>query len=130
LNSCLCFEPVHCSGDAEDPHEGAGGLFVSSGDGTPFFQPRPQAFDAVAIVVDPGRTGDGRFIPFGRNGWSGAKRPDEFAKGVRSIAAVELRRLFPGISDNAKARECTRTIAGWQPLPVKPVKKPTVRPRG
>ncbi len=33
-------------------------------------------------------------------------------------AAVELRRLFPGITDNAEARECVRTIAGWKPLPV------------
>jgi hypothetical protein len=28
-------------------------------------------------------------------------------------AAIELRRRFPGISDNTKARECARTIAGW-----------------
>ena len=34
-------------------------------------------------------------------------------------AAAELRRLFPGITDNAKARECARTIAGWKPLPVR-----------
>jgi hypothetical protein len=27
-------------------------------------------------------------------------------------AAVELPRRFPGITDNAKARECVRTIAG------------------
>ena len=26
-------------------------------------------------------------------------------------AAVELRRLFPGVTDNAQARECARTIA-------------------
>jgi hypothetical protein len=32
-------------------------------------------------------------------------------------AAIELRRRFPGITDNAKARECARTIAGWKPLP-------------
>jgi hypothetical protein len=32
-------------------------------------------------------------------------------------AAIEVRRLFPGITDNAKARECARTIAGWKPLP-------------
>jgi hypothetical protein len=32
-------------------------------------------------------------------------------------AAIELRRLFPGITDNAKAREHVRTIAGWKPLP-------------
>jgi hypothetical protein len=40
-------------------------------------------------------------------------------------AAVELRRLFPGVTDNAQARECVRTIAGWQPLrPVKRMPKP------
>ena len=33
-------------------------------------------------------------------------------------AAVELRRLFPGITDTAQARACARTIAGWKPLPV------------
>ncbi len=44
-------------------------------------------------------------------------------------AAIELRRLFPGIIDNAKARAHARTIAGWQPLP-KPVARVTrLRPR-
>ena len=39
--------------------------------------------------------------------------------------AVELRRLFPGIADNAQARECARTIAGWKPLrPMKRMPKP------
>ena len=33
-------------------------------------------------------------------------------------AAIELRRRFPGITDNAKARACARTIAGWKPPPV------------
>ena len=42
-------------------------------------------------------------------------------------AAVELRRRFPGITDNAQARECARTIAGWKPLPA--VKKMTEPPR-
>jgi hypothetical protein len=32
-------------------------------------------------------------------------------------AAIELRRRFPGIIDNAKARECARSIAGWTPHP-------------
>jgi hypothetical protein len=32
-------------------------------------------------------------------------------------AAIELRQLFPGITDNAQARECARTIASWRPLP-------------
>jgi hypothetical protein len=33
-------------------------------------------------------------------------------------AAVELRRLFPAITDTVQARACARTIAGWKPLPV------------
>ena len=32
-------------------------------------------------------------------------------------ATVELRQLFPGITDNVQARECVRTIASWRPLP-------------
>jgi hypothetical protein len=40
-------------------------------------------------------------------------------------AAVELRRRFPDITDNAQARECARTIAGWKPLrAVKRMAKP------
>ena len=39
-------------------------------------------------------------------------------------AVVELRRHFPGIVDNENARLCVRTIAGWQPLPPPPPKKP------
>jgi hypothetical protein len=35
-------------------------------------------------------------------------------------AAVELRRRFPGIMDNAEARRCARTIAGWTPRPAPP----------
>jgi hypothetical protein len=38
-------------------------------------------------------------------------------------AAVELRRLYPGIADNAQAREYARTIAGWKPRPLRPVKR-------
>ena len=38
-------------------------------------------------------------------------------------AAVELRQRFPGITDNAQARACARTIAGWKPLPLRPVKR-------
>jgi hypothetical protein len=44
-------------------------------------------------------------------------------------AAVELRRRFPGITDNAQARECARTIAGWGPLPLRPVKQMPKLPR-
>ena len=38
-------------------------------------------------------------------------------------AAIEVRRLFPGITDNAKARAHAQTIAGWEPppTPISPV---------
>ena len=41
----------------------------------------------------------------------------------RDRAAAAL----PGITDNAQARECARTIAGWQPL--RPVKRMPKAPR-
>ena len=31
-------------------------------------------------------------------------------------AGIELRRLFPGIANGAKARELARVIAGWKPV--------------
>jgi hypothetical protein len=40
-----------------------------------------------------------------------------YEQGGEFSAAIELRRLFPGITDNAKARECAQAIAGWTPLP-------------
>ena len=40
-----------------------------------------------------------------------------FDRGGELSAAVELRRLFPGVTDNAQARECARIIAGWKPMP-------------
>jgi hypothetical protein len=43
-----------------------------------------------------------------------------FDRGGELLATVELRRLFPGVTDNAQARECARAIAAWKPLPVKP----------
>ena len=47
-----------------------------------------------------------------------------YEQGGEFSAAIELRRLFPGITDNAKARECARAIAGWTPLPVPAPKVP------
>jgi hypothetical protein len=44
-------------------------------------------------------------------------------------AALELRSRFPGITDNVQARECARTIAGWRPLPLRPVKRMPKVPR-
>ncbi len=41
--------------------------------------------------------------------------------GDHFVAAIELRRRFPGVTDNAQAVECARTIAGWMPL--RPVKR-------
>ena len=39
-----------------------------------------------------------------------------FDRGGEFSAAIELRRLFPGLADNDQARDCARTIAGWEPL--------------
>jgi hypothetical protein len=45
-------------------------------------------------------------------------------------AAIELRRRFPGITDNEKARQCARTIAGWKPPQPQPTGTVTpLRPR-
>jgi hypothetical protein len=42
-----------------------------------------------------------------------------FDQGGEFSAAVELRRLFPGVTDNTQARECARAIAAWKPPPAK-----------
>ena len=49
-----------------------------------------------------------------------------FNQGGEFSAAVELRRRFPGIADNAQAREFARTIAAWKPLPLHKVRRPPV----
>ena len=62
---------------------------------------------------------------------------DADADAIRAIfnqegelsAAIELRRRFPGITDNAKARAHVRTIAGWKPLPSPPCSMIRLRPR-
>jgi len=46
-----------------------------------------------------------------------------FDQGGEFTAAVELRRLFPGVRDNDQARAFARTIAGWKPLAM-PSRKP------
>jgi hypothetical protein len=47
------------------------------------------------------------------------------------VAAFELRRLFPGVTDTAQARACARTIAGWKPppAPLRPVTRGRPRRR-
>jgi len=43
-------------------------------------------------------------------------------------AAIELRRRFPGITDNAKARVHAQIIAGWKPPAQQPTAGATVTP--
>jgi hypothetical protein len=45
---------------------------------------------------------------------------EAYFSGGELSAAVEVRRLFPGIEDLTKARECARAIASWQPRPITP----------
>ena len=52
-----------------------------------------------------------------------------FSQEGELSAAIELRRRFPGITDNAKARAHVRTIAGWKPLPSPPCSVVRLRPR-
>jgi hypothetical protein len=47
---------------------------------------------------------------------------EAYETGGELSAAVELRR-FPGITDNAKAREQAMALAGWTPLPPRPVRR-------
>jgi hypothetical protein len=51
-----------------------------------------------------------------------------FERDGELSAAIELRRIFPGITDNAQARMCARTIAGWGPLPEVPSPVTQLRP--
>lgn len=48
-----------------------------------------------------------------------------FAREGELSAAIELRRRFPGITDNAKARACAQTIAGWTQRSTPPPAKVT-----
>jgi hypothetical protein len=47
-----------------------------------------------------------------------------FEQRGQFAAAVELRRLFPGVGDTAAARKCAWIIAGWKPLPLRPPRLP------
>ena len=52
-----------------------------------------------------------------------------FDQGGELSAAVELRRRFPGITDNAHAQACMRSIAGWSAslVPLRPATR--LRPK-
>jgi len=43
-----------------------------------------------------------------------------FERGGQFAAAIEVRRLFPGIPDNAEARRIALIIAGWELMPANP----------
>jgi hypothetical protein len=43
-----------------------------------------------------------------------------YETGGELLAAVALRRRFPGITDNAKAKKQARRIAPWTPFPGRP----------
>ena len=52
-----------------------------------------------------------------------------FSEEGELSAAIELRRRFPGITDNANARAHVRTIAGWKPMPAQLRPVTNLRPR-
>ncbi len=52
---------------------------------------------------------------------------DVFERDGELSAAIELRRRFPGITDNARARACVRTIAGRTPQAASPPKVTRLR---
>jgi hypothetical protein len=62
---------------------------------------------------------------------SNVRRHHAEAAAIRAVyvqrgefaAAIELRRLFPGVTDNRQACECARNIADWQPLRLRLVKE-------
>jgi hypothetical protein len=49
-----------------------------------------------------------------------------FAREGELSAAIELRRRFPGITENVKARACAQAIAGWTPPSTLPPAKVTL----
>jgi hypothetical protein len=56
-----------------------------------------------------------------------------YEQGGELAAAVELRRLFPGLANNEDTRICARIIAGWKQLPaaactVTPLRRRRARP--
>jgi len=69
-----------------------------------------------------------RLPPATRAAHAAAIRAAYFDEGELS-AAIELRRRFPGIVDNARARECARTIAGWRPELAQQAEVTPLRPR-
>jgi hypothetical protein len=87
---------------------------------------------AARLVADEARSEseEARRLPRHESPASRPKRRRRLLGPMSSAAScrLELRRLFPGITDNVLARECARTIAGWKPRPLKQLpKRPRVR---
>ena len=90
------------------------------------FRPLPGPYSPAAVVGC-------RLVRCGSAAHAGAMfNVDEAtAEAIRRVfhesgelsAAIELRRHFPGITDNAAARRCVRMIASWKPLPPLPRKR-------
>ena len=80
LSSALLLDPVHGGSHAEHAHEGARGLLVAGRDRTPLLEPGPEALGAVAVHVDPRRTGDRRLVALGRDRRTCAEAPNAVAK--------------------------------------------------
>jgi hypothetical protein len=53
---------------------------------------------------------------------------DIYERDGELSAAIELRRLFRGVTDNTMARAHVRAIAGWKPIPPMPEKMVRIRP--
>jgi hypothetical protein len=66
-----------------------------------------------------------------KGSFRGSRRRDPlvYEKEGELSAAIEVRRLFPGITDNVQAWKCARSIAGWTPLSVQPRPVTRLRPR-
>ena len=92
---------------------------------------------AALIMVSPARIPSRRLPPAKRHATftgmyvvteaDAAAIREAYETGGELSAAVELRRRFPGITDNALARQQATAIAGWTPLPARP--KPPRRVR-
>src|SRR4051812_46244163 len=77
----------------------------------PLFEPRPEPFHVVAIVVDPLRTGHRGFVLLGRDRRTRTQGPDVLAEGVTAQASVRAATHFgtPG----RRSRSGTAWGSSW-----------------
>ena len=82
----LAREPVDSCGEVKQSEEGSRGLLVSCGNRTPFPEPGPAAFDAVAVGVDPVGTSHRCLVLACRDRRSGTEVPDVLAEDAAAVA--------------------------------------------